>query len=66
MPMAERVARQHSRRAEDLDEARGEARRELGRLLDAFDYRRPARFAPYANLDLLKRFARRSAGPDDA
>ncbi|MHC4479376.1 MAG: hypothetical protein ACYS1C_00175 [Planctomycetota bacterium] len=57
-PLAEHAALQHSGPGADLQELRVKSRAQLARLIDSFDYRKRARFEAYANLDLLKTFAR--------
>ena len=58
LPLADRVAKQHSRTAADRQRQTPRAHAELGRLIDDFDYRGVARFGAYANLELMKRLGR--------
>jgi hypothetical protein len=57
-PLADRVARQHAGTGAPLPDLMAHARAELSHLVDSFDYRVRARFSSYAQLELLKAFAR--------
>jgi hypothetical protein len=64
VPLFRQVARQHLRPDLAADDVAALGRAELGRLVDGFQYRGRARFPAYANLELMKSFARAGIGPD--
>lgn len=61
-PLAESVAKTHVREGLRLDDLVREAAGFLEELVDSYDFRSAGRFADYASLELLKRFARTVPG----
>lgn len=64
MPLFKQVARQHLGPGMAAEELAVRGRAELGRLIEGFNYRGRARFPAYANLELMKGFARAEIGPE--
>ncbi len=64
VPLFRQVARQHLRPDLAADDVAALGRAELGRLVDSFRYQGRARFPAYANLELMKGFARAGISPD--